>query len=317
MSGYREDCFGPFFEHYPRMVGKGVVRARDFVGRRVCFSAIGWAATISDTHIGDSYHAPSVCTPTPLLARYAAYVAERWGLGSVVPRAHRTVVTCRAAAGAGPPRGAGRGFDEGSVLPAAPAPAHSDALPVGEAVLQGGPQRSAFMRAVRREPSVVVPLPHAADSSEGTSVTNMCRPYVRVAYVVRHLVPPPTPILPMVVGVMRVVANGDALLHALRTAGAGAVDVDVVEADFASMPYAEQVALVRGVHVLVGMHGAGMMHGVHLAPADECGARPVVVELFPRGVTQWGVRNLATQVRAIACACPRALKPCVQWRILP
>ena len=94
----------------------------------------------------------------------------------------------------------------------------------------------------------------------------------------------------------RVVANEAAFLAALRGAVPG-VDVRVVDADFTLMPYAEQVALVRASHIIIGMHGAGMTHGIHMAPADECGGGAVVIELFPNGNSEKGVRNMNVQVR--------------------
>ena len=53
--GPREDCFGPYFPQYPTWLGKGVMRGRDYEGRRVCFSSLGWAAATPDSHIWDMF----------------------------------------------------------------------------------------------------------------------------------------------------------------------------------------------------------------------------------------------------------------------
>ena len=243
VAGSTADCFGPFFPQYPTWFGRGVIRARDLAGRpRVCFAAVGWAMTTREPYIGSTYYADDACSgPSPLLRRYAAYVAERWGLDApaFLPRAYRDN-QCRARA----------------------APVSNPTLPL----------------------------------AAGETGSN-CRPYIRIVHVVRRPNSPPSAAVPLMMGIPRRVANADALLLALRGAAEDArVDADVVEADFALLPYGDQVALVRRSHLLVGIHGAGMTHAVNMAPRDACGGVPAVVELFPEGNLQRGVRNLVVQL---------------------
>ena len=55
-AGPREDCFGPYFAQYATWFGRGVVRAREFgARRRVCFSALGWAASTPESHIWEMF----------------------------------------------------------------------------------------------------------------------------------------------------------------------------------------------------------------------------------------------------------------------
>ena len=65
-------------------------------------------------------------------------------------------------------------------------------------------------------------------------------------------------------------------------------------ADFTGMPFEEQLLRVRSAHLVVGMHGAGMVHGIHLADADACGGPTSVLELLPHEHTEWGVGHLTS-----------------------
>ena len=73
-------------------------------------------------------------------------------------------------------------------------------------------------------------------------------------------------------------------------------DVEVVVADFTPIPYEEQMRMSRASHVLIGMHGAGMVHGLDQAATDECGGPTALVELFPLPNSEKGVRNMNVQV---------------------
>jgi protein O-GlcNAc transferase len=57
--------------------------------------------------------------------------------------------------------------------------------------------------------------------------------------------------------------------------------------DFASIPLREQISIVRDTDVLVGVHGAGLTHGMFLPP------RSAVVEILPSELAHKGFRNLA------------------------
>ena len=112
--------------------------------------------------------------------------------------------------------------------------------------------------------------------------------YVRVLYVVRKKKPFGFPIKD------RVVANEaelvSAVLAAAMRAGAAAAEVDA--SDFTGMPFEEQVLRVRSAHLVIGMHGAGMVHGIHLAAADACGGPTSVLELLPKDHHEWGIGHL-------------------------
>lgn len=80
------------------------------------------------------------------------------------------------------------------------------------------------------------------------------------------------------------IANEDDLL-ALAKSGS---DVEARSAHLASLPFAEQLRLIRRTNILVGMHGAGLTHTLFLP--DEA----VLLEMFPTHVsTKKHFRNLA------------------------
>ncbi|TGO29925.1 hypothetical protein BPAE_0009g00200 [Botrytis paeoniae] len=57
--------------------------------------------------------------------------------------------------------------------------------------------------------------------------------------------------------------------------------------DFESIPFSEQVKIVRETDILVGVHGAGLTHGIFLPEGS------VMVEILPEGLNHKGFRNLA------------------------
>ncbi|KAB8291749.1 hypothetical protein EYC80_006544 [Monilinia laxa] len=57
--------------------------------------------------------------------------------------------------------------------------------------------------------------------------------------------------------------------------------------DFESIPFSEQVKIVRETDILVGVHGAGLTHGIFLPEGS------VMVEILPEGLSHKGFRNLA------------------------
>ncbi|KAK4059700.1 hypothetical protein Purlil1_14331 [Purpureocillium lilacinum] len=57
--------------------------------------------------------------------------------------------------------------------------------------------------------------------------------------------------------------------------------------DFATIPFAEQLKIVRGTDLLVGVHGAGLTHLMFLQPGSA------VLELLPEGLQHKGFRNLS------------------------
>ena len=48
------------------------------------------------------------------------------------------------------------------------------------------------------------------------------------------------------------------------------------------------------MHLVIGMHGAAMVHGMHLAAADLCGGPTSVLELLPRDHSEWGIAHLVS-----------------------
>ena len=252
VEGEREDCEGPFFPQYRRWFGRGVVPGRSFKSRgRVCFSAIGWAANVPESHVWAHFREPWHCDApaSPLFEQYVAYVIARWGLdgarpGSSAHSAHSSWADGR--------------------LPPPPAQ-----LP--------GIANAAGIPAV--DFSSAVAVQDCADSDS----------YVRVLYIVRKKKPfNPAPVAD------RVVANEDELLPAILAAAlrAGAASVEVDSADFTGMSFEEQLLRVRAAHLVIGMHGAGMVHAIHLAPADSCGGATSVIEMLPLGHTEWGIGHL-------------------------
>ena len=63
------------------------------------------------------------------------------------------------------------------------------------------------------------------------------------------------------------------------------VDIQVV--DFAAMTFPEQLKIVRHTDILAGVHGAGLTHGMFLAPHST------IVEILPLGLKYKGFRNIA------------------------
>lgn len=57
--------------------------------------------------------------------------------------------------------------------------------------------------------------------------------------------------------------------------------------DFAALPLEEQIEIVRGTDILVGVHGAGLTHGIWLNQGST------MVEILPHGFNHKGFRNLA------------------------
>lgn len=60
--------------------------------------------------------------------------------------------------------------------------------------------------------------------------------------------------------------------------------------DFAALSFEEQLRVVRETDVLVGVHGAGLTHGMFLRPGSA------MVEILPGGLEHRGFRNLARQM---------------------
>lgn len=64
-----------------------------------------------------------------------------------------------------------------------------------------------------------------------------------------------------------------------------AIRIDLV--DFADVPFSEQLKIVRRTDILVGVHGAGLTHGIFLPPGST------MVEIIPYKFDHKGFRNLA------------------------
>ncbi|KAE8141235.1 hypothetical protein BDV38DRAFT_237599 [Aspergillus pseudotamarii] len=58
--------------------------------------------------------------------------------------------------------------------------------------------------------------------------------------------------------------------------------------DFATMSLERQLDIVRGTDVLVGVHGAGLTHGIFLSQGSS------MVEILPAGLNHKGFRNMAS-----------------------
>ncbi|KAL4811605.1 hypothetical protein BDW67DRAFT_171593 [Aspergillus spinulosporus] len=63
--------------------------------------------------------------------------------------------------------------------------------------------------------------------------------------------------------------------------------VKIQSIDFATISFAEQLAIAQQTDVLVGVHGAGLTHGIFLPP------RSAIVEILPPGLNHKGFRNVA------------------------
>jgi len=279
LQGPELDCVGPYFPQYERWFGKGVVRARDFGKRRVCFSALGWAANNPESHIWSYFGTQSECDgPSPLFRQYIDFNMQRWSLTGVAPAVLRpgTAGACGV-----------QGTEVGAEHPV-PARAPSAALNGTDVPAVGGAKQPA------------------------------CRPYVRLLYVVRKRKPfNPNPVVARtigndgefvamlqgigrgVLGNASVVATGQPAMHpAAANAGDSAssldVDIDVDAADFTGMPYEEQLRRVRAAHVMIGMHGAGLIHVLHMAGSDAGGGPTGIVELLNRDNDERGIEHLAS-----------------------
>jgi protein O-GlcNAc transferase len=64
-----------------------------------------------------------------------------------------------------------------------------------------------------------------------------------------------------------------------------AVKIELV--DFAAFSFTEQLKIVRRTDILVGVHGAGLTHGMFMPPGST------MVEILPSGVAHKGFRNMA------------------------
>jgi hypothetical protein len=247
---------------YEHWFGKGIVSARDFGAKRVCFAAVGWAANsrprfYDNSHIWRWFESASDCdAKSPLFRQFAAYNMERWGLSNTLPAACRPHASLAASA------------DEQSARRWQP-PALNDGL-----------------------------------SGTGSTGPNAgCdRPYVRILYLVRKGKPfSSEPVRD------RVVANEADFVVMLQGKGPSgpfrastrranapvsdgqarhsesevAVDVDVDVADFTGVPYEQQLRRVRAAHIIIGMHGAGLVHVLHSPDADACGGPTALIELLP------------------------------------
>jgi hypothetical protein len=64
-------------------------------------------------------------------------------------------------------------------------------------------------------------------------------------------------------------------------------DVKVQTIDFAALPFGEQIRIIRETDILVGVHGAGLTHGMFLREGS------VMAEMLPKDLDHKGFRNLA------------------------
>jgi hypothetical protein len=142
-------------------------------------------------------------------------------------------------------------------------------------------------------PGVPVRVPAPADATKSAAAGgDACgKPYVVITYVQRKKKPfSSAPVQ------RRTISNDAAFIDMLKTAVPEA-DVDVLVADFTPTPYEQQMRIARASHVIIGMHGAGMVHGLDQADTDECGGRTALIELFPHPNSEKGIRNMNMQVR--------------------
>lgn len=63
--------------------------------------------------------------------------------------------------------------------------------------------------------------------------------------------------------------------------------VKVQSIDFAAIPYKQQLEIIQTTDILVGVHGAGLTHGIFLPPGSS------MVEILPPGLNHKGFRNVA------------------------
>ncbi|PLB54755.1 DUF563 domain-containing protein [Aspergillus steynii IBT 23096] len=64
--------------------------------------------------------------------------------------------------------------------------------------------------------------------------------------------------------------------------------IKVQSVDFAAIPFHTQLKIIQSTTVLVGVHGAGLTHGMFLPP------RSVMVEILPPSLNHKGFRNVAS-----------------------
>ncbi|MES2345733.1 MAG: glycosyltransferase family 61 protein [Chlamydiota bacterium] len=93
----------------------------------------------------------------------------------------------------------------------------------------------------------------------------------RITYITRH---PPRTLSP-------------ALENTLITAIENKVGVKVFKADFAKMPFEEQIRIVANTDILIGVHGNGLSHIIFLPPSA------MAFELFPPTGFTWDYALLA------------------------
>jgi hypothetical protein len=267
----REDCRGPYFPAYDSWAGAGVQRAKHLQGKKLCYSSIGYAGAVPESHVWSFFHVDFPCSlPSPLFQRFGQFLVERLNLTRVVPRAFRSDA-CRVTARL-------EGAPAVRVFSGLKHRADNATLPIYTRPVDD--KAVAFIG--------VDPFPVKNVSPEGTLVASAsapsgtCRPFVQVLYVYRGKKPFSTePVR------NRVVANNDEFVHMLLTADP-AVDVRVLVVDFSNVPYAEQIRTARESHLLIGMHGAGLSHAHTHAAHDECVAEGSqntgTLEMFPFGL---------------------------------
>lgn len=67
-------------------------------------------------------------------------------------------------------------------------------------------------------------------------------------------------------------------------------EVNIQLTEFENMSFKEQLEPVHNTDILVGVHGAGLIHGIFLRPNSA------LVEIMPPGLDHKGFRNLAKQM---------------------
>ncbi|KJZ68787.1 hypothetical protein HIM_11818 [Hirsutella minnesotensis 3608] len=82
----------------------------------------------------------------------------------------------------------------------------------------------------------------------------------------------------------RKLLDEDTHMQALREA-IPHINLQVI--DFATIPFVEQLAIIRGTDLLIGVHGAGLTHLMFLQPASA------LLEILPENFQHKGFRNLA------------------------
>jgi protein O-GlcNAc transferase len=90
----------------------------------------------------------------------------------------------------------------------------------------------------------------------------------------------------------RRIVNEDKLVELMETklltlSTGKQIPINLTRIDFGTIPFKEQMALVRQTDIFLGMHGAGMTHTLWLHEES------VVVELFPKGWHQSTMRNIS------------------------